>query len=329
MPMNLKEKIAEKAKPVENALKEYLSIREPRKLYEATAHIPMAGGKRLRPVMALITCEMVGGNSKNAIPFAASLEAIHNFTLVHDDVMDDDDLRHGIAACHTVYGLSTAILAGDTLFSYAFEMITHCDVSDDIKADLVQNIAYTVRKIAEGQQLDINFEEEENVSPDEYMEMIRLKTSILFGAAAYGGARIGGSSEDEARALEEMATNVGLGFQIWDDYLDATASEEVLGKPSGSDIRQGKKTLLVIEALNRASDNQKKRLIEILENENNTDEDVSEAVSIMDKCGALEACHSLANGYLEGVQKTLSKYPNEEPRLLFEGLLEYMVKRGH
>ena len=129
----------------------------------------MAGGKRLRPVMALITCEMIGGEARNAIPFAASLEAIHNFTLVHDDVMDDDDLRHGVAACHTIYGISTAILAGDTLFAYAFEMITDCNVSDDIKADLVQNIAYTVRKIAEGQQLDINFEEEENVSPEDYM----------------------------------------------------------------------------------------------------------------------------------------------------------------
>ena len=143
--MNLKEKIAEKAKPVEKALEKYLRIRGPKKLYEATAHIPMAGGKRLRPVMALITCEMIGGEARNAIPFAASLEAIHNFTLVHDGVMDDDDLRHGVAACHTIYGLSTAILAGDTLFAYAFEMITDCNVSDDIKADLVQNIAYTVR----------------------------------------------------------------------------------------------------------------------------------------------------------------------------------------
>ncbi len=327
--MSLKEKIAEKAKPVEIALAKYLKIREPQKLYKATAHIPMAGGKRLRPVMALITCEMVGGNSNNAIPFAAALEAIHNFTLVHDDVMDDDDLRHGVAACHTIYGLSTAILAGDTLFSYAFEMITDCEVSNDIKSDLVQNVAYTVRKIAEGQQMDINFEQEETVSPEDYMEMIRLKTSILFGAAAYGGARIGGSGEKQARELEKMATNVGLGFQIWDDYLDATASEQVLGKPSGSDIRQGKKTLLVIEALNRASGNDRQRLLDILDNKDNSDSDVQEAVQIMEKCGALEACHSLANGYLEGVRDTLAKYPDGEARQLFESLLEYMVTRGY
>ena len=103
--MNLKEEIAEKAKPIEKALEEYLRIREPKKLYKATAHIPMAGGKRLRPVMALITCEMVGGDSEKAVPFATALETIHNFTLVHDDVMDDDDLRHGVDACHTIYGL--------------------------------------------------------------------------------------------------------------------------------------------------------------------------------------------------------------------------------
>ena len=326
--MNLKEKLAIKAKPINKALEEYLKVREPEKLYKASAHIPLAGGKRLRPVMAMITCEMVGGDSVKAIPFAAALEAIHNFTLVHDDVMDDDDLRHGVDACHTIYGLSTAILAGDTLFAYAFEMITDCDIDDRVKADLVKNVAYIVRKIAEGQQMDINFEDEETVDAKEYLEMIRLKTSILFGAAAYGGAKIGGTSEEEARELEMMATNVGLGFQIWDDYLDATATEEILGKPSGSDIRQGKRTLLVIEALNRANANDRERLIEILDSKN-TDEEVAEAVEIMNRCGALEECHKQANGYLEGARNTLSNYPESEARQLFEELLEYMVTRGH
>ena len=326
--MSLKKKIATKAEPIDKALREYLKIREPKKLYDATAHIPLAGGKRLRPVMALITCEMVGGDSEKAIPFATALETIHNFTLVHDDVMDDDDLRHGVDACHTIYGLSTAILAGDTLFAYAFEMITDCDIEDGIKADLVKNVAYVVRKIAEGQQMDINFEEEETVDAKEYLEMIRLKTSILFGAAAYGGAKIGGTSEKEARKLEEMATNVGLGFQIWDDYLDATASEEILGKPSGSDIQQGKRTLLVIEALNRAKENDRKRLIDILDSKS-TDKEIEEAVNIMDRSGALKECHKQANMYLEGARKTLSDYPQSEARELFEELLEYMVTRGH
>ena len=326
--MNLKEKIAIRAKPIDKTLQHYLKVREPTKLYEASSHIPLAGGKRLRPVMALITCDMVGGDSEKAILFATALETIHNFTLVHDDVMDDDDLRHGVDACHTVYGLSTAILAGDTLFAYAFEMITDCDIDDYVKADLVKNVAYVVRKIAEGQQMDINFEEEETIDAKEYLEMIRLKTSILFGAAAYGGAKIGGTSEEEARELEMMATNVGLGFQIWDDYLDATATEEILGKPSGSDIRQGKRTLLVIEALNRANDNDRKRLIEILDTKN-TDEEIEEAVEIMGRCGALEECHKQANGYLEGARKTLSNYPLSEARQLFEELLEYMVTRGH
>ena len=326
--MTLKEKLAVKAEPVNRLLEEYLTIREPKNLYEASAHIPLAGGKRLRPVMAIVTCEMAGGNPEKALPFAAALETIHNFTLVHDDVMDDDDLRHGVEACHTIYGLSTAILAGDTLFAYAFEMITDLDVDDKIKADLVKNVAHVVRKIAEGQQMDINFEDEQNVDAKEYLEMIRLKTSILFGAAAYGGAKIGGKSEEEAKELELMATNVGLGFQIWDDYLDATASEEILGKPSGSDIRQGKKTLLVIEALNRTTSEDHKRLLEILNSEN-TDDEIKEAVDIMDRCGALDECHRQANEYLEGAKKTLAKYPNSEARMFFEELLEYMVTRGH
>ena len=325
----MKVKLAEKAKDVEKALHDYLVIREPKKLYEAMAHIPLAGGKRLRPVMAQLTCEMVGGDGKKAIPFAASLEVIHNFTLVHDDVMDDDDLRHGVAACHTVFGLPTAILAGDSLFAYAFEMIAESNIDDEIKSELVRHTAYTVRRIAEGQQMDINFEEEETVNPELYLEMIRLKTSILFGSAAYGGALIGGKEIEEANELRQMAIWVGLGFQIWDDYLDATAPAEVLGKPSGSDIRQGKRTLLVIEALNRTNDKERNKLIEILDNNNNTDDDVKRAVEIMSNCGALENCRKQALGYLNGAKKTIVKYPKSDARTLLEELLEYMVTRGH
>ena len=327
--MSIKIKLAEKAKDVEKALHDYLVIREPRKLYEAMAHIPLAGGKRLRPVMAQLTCEMVGGNGKLSIPFAASLEIIHNFTLVHDDVMDDDDLRHGVAACHTVFGLPTAILAGDSLFAYAFEMIAESNVNDEIKSELVRHTAYTVRRIAEGQQMDINFEEEETVDPELYLEMIRLKTSILFGSAAYGGALIGGKKVEEANELRQMAIWVGLGFQIWDDYLDATASAEVLGKPSGSDIRQGKRTLLVIEALNRTNNEDRKELIKILDDSNNTDNDVKRAVDIMSNCGALENCREQALDYLNGAKKTIAKYPESSARTMLEELLEYMVTRGH
>ncbi|MDC0161343.1 polyprenyl synthetase family protein [Marine Group III euryarchaeote] len=327
--MSIKIKLAEKARDVERALHDYLIIREPKKLYEAMAHIPLAGGKRLRPVMAQLTCEMVGGDGKLSIPFAASLEVIHNFTLVHDDVMDDDDLRHGVAACHTVFGLPTAILAGDSLFAYAFEMIAESNVNDKIKSELVRHTAYTVRRIAEGQQMDINFEEEETVDPELYLEMIRLKTSILFGSAAYGGALIGGKEMEEANELRQMAIWVGLGFQIWDDYLDATASAEILGKPSGSDIRQGKRTLLVIEALNRTNNEDRKELINILDDSNNTDDDVKRAVNIMSDCGALDNCREQALGYLNGAKKTIAKYPESGARTMLEELLEYMVTRGH
>ncbi|OIR23343.1 MAG: hypothetical protein BEU00_00390 [Marine Group III euryarchaeote CG-Epi3] len=327
--MSIKIRLAEKAKEVEKALHNYLVIREPKKLYEAMAHIPLAGGKRLRPVMAQLTCEMVGGEGTKSIPFAASLEVIHNFTLVHDDVMDDDDLRHGVAACHTVFGLPTAILAGDSLFAYAFEMIAESNVEDKIKSELVRHTAYTVRRIAEGQQMDINFEKEETVDPELYLEMIRLKTSILFGSAAYGGALIGGKEIEEANELRQMAIWVGLGFQIWDDYLDATASAELLGKPSGSDIRQGKRTLLVIEALNRTNNDERNELIKILDNDQNTDEDVKRAVEIMSNCGALDNCREQALSYLNGAKKTIAKYPESDARTMLEDLLEYMVTRGH
>ena len=326
--MELKEALAAKAVPVEAALREYLAVREPEQLYRAMAHIPLAGGKRLRPVMALLACELVGGDSAKAVPYAAALETIHNFTLIHDDVMDEDELRHGVPSAHAEFGIATAINAGDALFAYAFEMVTDSDCSQEMRAELVRHVASTVREVAEGQQMDLDFEEREKVAPAEYLEMVRLKTSILFGSAAYGGARIGGASEEQARELRQMAIDVGLGFQIWDDYLDATVPEELLGKPSGSDIRQGKRTLLVIEALDRATSEDQDRLTTILAGDN-SDEDVAEAVAIMERSGALTACHEQANDYLQGVRATLAKYPQGEPRQLFEALLEYMVTRGH
>ena len=326
--MELKAALAAKAAPVEAALREYLKVREPEQLYRAMAHIPLAGGKRLRPVMALLVCEMVGGDSAKAVPYAAALETIHNFTLVHDDVMDDDNLRHGVTSAHAEFGVATAINAGDALFAYAFEMVTDSDCSQEMRVELVRHVASTVREIAEGQQMDLDFEEREKVTPAEYLEMVRLKTSILFGSAAYGGARIGGASEEQAHELQQMAIDVGLGFQIWDDYLDATATEELLGKPSGSDIQQGKRTLLVIEALDRATSEDQGRLTAILDGDS-SDEDVAEAVAIMERSGALAACHEQANGYLQGVRDTLAKYPQGEPRQLFEALLGYMVTRGH
>ena len=177
--------------------------------------------------------------------------------------------------------------------------------------------------------MDLDFEERETVAPAEYLEMVRLKTSILFGSAAFGGARIGGADAREALELRQMAIEVGLGFQIWDDYLDATAPAETLGKPSGSDIRQGKRTLLVIEALDRAAPDDRARLAAILNGGDNSDADVAEAVAIMERSGALAACYERANSYLQGIRDTLAKYPQGEPRQLFEALLEYMVTRGH
>ena len=327
--MDLKKILKERGAPIEQALEEYLIVKSPNKLYNAMRHIPLAGGKRLRPIMAVLACEMVGGRAEKAIPYATSLETVHNFTLIHDDVMDDDNLRHGVDACHVVYGLSTAINAGDALFAYSFEMITDTDANDSVKTKLVQHIARTVRAIAEGQQMDIDFENMELVSSEEYLKMIELKTAILFGAAAYGGALIGGAGEKEAKKLRDMAISIGLGFQIWDDYLDATAPEELLGKPSGSDIIQGKRTLLVIKTLEKADKKQGKRLQEILDKESNNSDDISEAVNIMEKCGALNECKEIALKHLESAKKTLSDYKDNEAKRNLEELLRFMVERKY
>ncbi|RLF43554.1 MAG: polyprenyl synthetase family protein, partial [Thermoplasmata archaeon] len=231
----------DRLKEINEAIEAYLQNGEPRKLYQAMQHLPLAGGKRLRPILAIISCEAVGGNGKKAIPFGVALELIHTFTLVHDDIMDRDEERRGIPSVHKKFGEATAILAGDALFAKAFEVVS--EVKENVGI-LVKNIATMAREICEGQQMDMSFEEMEEVSEESFLKMIEKKTAKMFEHAAYGGAIIGGGSDEETLALRSYGRNLGMAFQIGDDCLDVIGKK--IGKPVGSDIREGKKTLMFI-----------------------------------------------------------------------------------
>jgi geranylgeranyl diphosphate synthase type II len=245
----------------ENYLEEKKFRQEPVALYEPNNYLLSIGGKRLRPIMVLLGCELLGNDAKKALPGALAVEYFHNFTLMHDDIMDAAALRRGQPTVHQKFGTNEAILSGDVLLIYAY----HCLASYEaiMQKKLIALFNKTAIEVCEGQSMDTSFEKRIKVSEAEYIEMIRLKTAVLLAAALKMGALIGRASDEEASLLYEYGVNLGIGFQIQDDILD-TFGNEAVGKQIGGDIIQNKKTLLLIKALELSEANQDNRLAVLL-----------------------------------------------------------------
>jgi geranylgeranyl diphosphate synthase type II len=235
--------------------KEILNLdwkREPYGLYEPIEYTLAAGGKRVRPQLAMIACQMFGGKEEEVLPAALALEVFHNFTLLHDDVMDKADVRRGRATVHVKWNENTAILSGDQMLIEAYKLLA------GVPADKLSNVLQLFNKMAteicEGQQYDVDFESQEQVAVEEYLKMIRLKTSVLLATALQIGGYIAGANEEQQEALYQFGINVGLGFQIQDDILDVWGDPETFGKAVGGDISCNKKTFVYLEAMRRLSD---------------------------------------------------------------------------
>ena len=316
-----------RVKEVNEYLMRSLDIVEDERLRAAMAHYPAAGGKRLRPLLATIVAEAVGGKAEAAIPFGVALEMVHNFTLVHDDVMDEDETRRGIATVHAEFGTPEAILAGDALFARAFEIVLLSDVDSADVVKLVETLAKAVRILAEGQQLDMDFEHAKSVSSDDYMKMIERKTAVLYSAAAQGGVIVGGGSENQEEAMFEYGRLIGLGFQIWDDVLDLTSDVETFGKPVLNDIRNGKKTLIVVNALEDLKGAERKEFLSVLGKKNATKKELVRARNILDGVGSINHATRVANELVakaKGQLHVLKESPHKEALKEFA---DYMVSR--
>ena len=226
--------------------------REPYGLYEPIEYTLAAGGKRVRPQLAMIACQMFGGKEEEVLPAALALEVFHNFTLLHDDVMDKADVRRGRATVHVKWNENTAILSGDQMLIEAYKLLA------GVPADKLSNVLQLFNKMAteicEGQQYDVDFESQEQVTVEEYLKMIRLKTSVLLATALQIGGYIAGANEEQQEALYQFGINVGLGFQIQDDILDVWGDPETFGKAVGGDISCNKKTFVYLEAMRRLGD---------------------------------------------------------------------------
>lgn len=223
--------------------------REPKGLYEPIGYALSAGGKRIRPRLVLLGAQAVGGNEQEVLPAALALEVFHNFTLLHDDVMDKAPVRRGRPTVHVKWNENTAILSGDQMLIEAYKLLS--GVREDKLAGVLRLFNKMATEVCEGQQWDVDFEKREDVTIAEYMEMIRLKTSVLLATALQTGAYISGASRQEQQALYDFGINLGLAFQIQDDLLDCFGDSETFGKAIGGDIREGKKTYMWLTARNK------------------------------------------------------------------------------
>ncbi len=307
-----------------------LSTIDPSNLCEASDHLIKAGGKKLRPVLVILSSESVGGSGEDALKTAASMELIHTFSLIHDDIMDKDEKRRGKPSVHMLWGEPMAILAGDTLFSKAFETVLQTETNNVNPKRVIEALKTVVDsciKICEGQALDISFEGKMNVSEDEYMTMIYKKTAALIAAATKAGAILGGGTDEQIKALSEYGRLIGMAFQIQDDYLDVISMEEDIGKPVGSDIVEGKMTLMVVHALQNASSEDKEKLKSILKSKD--EELVGEAIDIFNKYGSIEYTRNIALNNVKTAKELLNTLKDSEAKESLQLIADFVLERTH
>lgn len=277
-------------------LEEKIVLTEPKNLYEPIVYILQLGGKRLRPVLTLMTAEIFGTSHKNALDAALAVEVFHNFSLVHDDIMDAAPLRRGKETVHEKWNLNTGILSGDAMLILAYQLFENYK-GDTFKA-LAKLFSKTAIEVCEGQQYDVDFETRNDVTIPEYLKMIEYKTAVLVGAAMKMGALVAEASEKDAQDIYDFGRYLGLAFQLQDDYLDAYGDPETFGKQVGGDIIENKKTYLYLKALENSSPENKKRLVDLfsIQPEDPT-EKIQAVKEIFNKSKAPEAIKKAMEAY--------------------------------
>lgn len=303
---------------------------DPKGLYKAASHLIEHGGKRLRPYMVIKSCQLLGGTTKQALPAAAAVEMIHNFTLVHDDIMDNDEMRHGVPTVHTKYGIPVGILAGDVLFSKAFEMIS-ADLPNtpkEVNLSLVSYLAKACVDVCEGQLLDIRMAESQKISSEsQYIKMVEKKTAALFQVSCAMGAICANTKKKDVANLSSFGKNLGIAFQIVDDLIGIVGDSKITKKPVGNDIREGKKSLPILLAINRAKTKNKETILNAFGNSSVSKEDLELAVKTIRSMGIETIVRKKAMQYSNAAKKSLSSYSTSSRKDLLS-LLDFVVKRS-
>ena len=300
----------------------------PKLLYDAAVHLIIHGGKRLRPHMVIKSCQILGGSIISAIPAASAVEMIHNFTLVHDDIMDNDEMRHGVPTVHKKFGMPIAILAGDVLFSKAYQIISDSKLSNDATIQLVSRLAKACVDVCEGQLLDVKMAEEKRIpSQKEYITMIGKKTAALFDVSCSMGAICATGNQKDISNLSNFGRNLGIAFQITDDLIGVMGDPKITKKPVGNDLREGKKSLPILMAIELSKGKDKKVILKSFGNPKATKNDLKIAVDVIRSLGIEENVRTQALEYAEMAKKSLSKYSGSAKTELID-LLDFVVKRS-
>lgn len=319
-------KVEELAEFVSQEIDKLNFEKTPKELYEPIAYTMAQGGKRLRPILSLLACEMFGGDVQKALVPAISLEMFHNFTLIHDDIMDKAPIRRGVETVYKKWNQDVAILSGDTLFSLAYEKLLACDTEHLV--DFIHLLNETAVGVCEGQQLDMNFETQDEVSIDEYIEMIRLKTAVLIGACLKAGAIAANADKKHQEMIYEYGVYVGLAFQLMDDLLDVYADIEKFGKKPGGDIRENKKTYLYLKTLEVASKEDAELLRNYFSSTDIDDDFKYESVrAIFDKYRIKALTEEKMNSYYEKAMSILNQISYNHSEIL--RISKMIINRDH
>lgn len=321
--------LAEVKPLVEARIERALTHTSHERLSGAMMHLVKGGGKRLRACMPWMVAKAVGDSHAGLLDVGAAIETIHNFTLVHDDIMDDDDVRRGRNAVHIEYDLPTAINAGDAMLAIAFEAMAVAEgIEHAMLPFLVKRIGRMVRRVSEGQQLDIDFEGMESVSEDQYIEMITGKTAVMFLTCAEIGAYLSGADEETVQCMHDWGLAVGLCFQLMDDLIDALSDSETLGKPCGSDIAQGKRTLMVIHALRQPESETKSILLSVLgKGDAASQEEIDAGLKALADLGSIQYARDRAESYHAKAHDCLNQLPDGPALRALRELTDFQLVR--
>ncbi len=287
--------------------------KEPKNLYEPIDYILGLGGKRMRPVLTLMTAEVFDTDYEKALPAAMAVEVFHNFSLVHDDIMDDAPLRRGKETVHEKWNINTGILSGDAMLILAYQYFEQYEPV--IFRDLAKLFSKTALEVCEGQQWDVDFETRDDVTIPEYLKMIEYKTAVLVAAAMKMGAIIAETSEENANLIYEFGLNLGLAFQLQDDYLDAFGDPETFGKQVGGDIIENKKTHLYLKAVDFSDESQTEQLMHLFSIQpNDNTEKINSVKDIFNASGASKATQKAIQEYTFKAFETLGKMSISEDK---------------
>ena len=321
--LELKNLLGDKLQKVENLIQEKL-ISEVNLIQKMSNHHLRSGGKRLRALLTLESAKLTGyKEDKRDINLAACVELIHSATLLHDDVIDESELRRGVKTTNSVWGNQSSILVGDYLLSRCFEMMV-----EDGDLEVLKLLSSTSSKIAQGEVLQLQHKGEADLLEETYIDIINLKTASLFSAATKTGACLSGSNEKEKKALESYGRNLGLAFQIADDALDFYAKEKLFGKEIGKDFFEGKVTLPMIIIFQKGNKEEKNFLNEIMRKEKRTEQDFNNTLSLINKYKAVEATFKKAEYFVNVSYDALAIFPDNEDKKILQNLTSFSLNRS-